>query len=400
MLKQLFLLTLLLVPTFTLASNSNIFSQDDDYIYRSIPGTIDVTNSELMSKLIQAATQETLVQSKRILAELEDYEYATYLEEVQEEIASYLSVQEHMDALNTQVEALNTSKKSKGWYAKDLLPKALTIQIGLSGSGSLGPSVSGSISYGIIVMIDRVDRVSKDELVKFLKYKSDFTIDEISSIFEEIDKNSLKKEVTLLKDTVLGGQKKTLKAADGSKLTVLTRFEPDTAQAVLAAPAIGVGVGGGSAIRVGMGAAWWRGNKLMEPEDLYGLGLAYSQDVSFIGTGYNLKGGPMNSDNASGWIDFFYSSFSFSFGPQTEFSPIKANVVFLKQPLWLFEMLGLEKKAESLLQKGIDDTFTKRWEDLTGIPSEKRRRNKRITPPKGTKTLQNNTSTGKIPARP
>jgi len=362
-----FFVSIALLSGFTVqASAAEMFYQDDHYIYRSIPTTLDVTDEDLMSRLGQAATEDIVRTTSNVLADLGEDEKLTELEKVEKEITSFFEIQANLDDLNEKIEVFKEGERFRRFnWATDMLPKALTFFVGYSGAISKGPGAGISFALGLTMMMDKVDRIAKADIAELAHSGEPLTLDEIEFLFGEMRADFADNWVLL---TPFQGLEREVERDDGSVVRVWSNFEFDVAPVFMAAPAVGIGIGGGKAWRFGFSAAWWRGNKIMEPEDLRGYGLAFSQDFS-IGVGANVKLGLVDSDNVTGWVDYLFGSFAVTIGTQAEFSPAKANLLILKDPLAALEMIGLKGKADAYLQRSINTAVNEEWRDLIGQPA-------------------------------
>lgn len=345
----------------TLTTNdrsANIFYQDSEYIYRSVPESINVTNRDLMYKLIEAGTLESLTQTKTLLNKVEIRDFDSALSEVEADIETYLNIDEQIELLNKQVANFADSNSHKNGTLKDYLPKSITVYAGLGGSFATLIAVSGALTPGYTIMLDRVDRIKKSELKKFGTLNDNsLSLENIQSVFSKINESSF--------DLALSrGVTRQITNRLGNTLTVETYLEIDAAPVVIVTPSIGVGAGGGGSVRIGVMVSWWKGNHVLEPEDHYGWGLAYSQDMVAT-AGYNFKAGYINSDTANGYLDMWFASFAFLVGPEIVASPAKVNLMIIKDPVWLLKKLGFGKQAEEWIN-GIEGSRKARWENLTG----------------------------------
>lgn len=359
--KFLFLFLLMgshsLAQAATLTTNdrsANIFYQDSEYIYRSVPESINVTDRDLLYKLIEAGTLESLAQTKALLNEIEVQSFDSALSEVEAEIETYLKIDEQIDLLNKQVANFADSKSQKESNLKDYFPKSITVYAGLGGSLAMLVSVSGALTPGYTIMLDRVDRIKKSELKKFGNLgDGSLNLENIQSIFSKVSETPAN----------LTSVTRQITNRLGNTLTVETYLEIDAAPVVIATPAIGVGAGGGGSVRAGVMISWWKGDHILEPEDHYGWGLAYSQDIAAT-AGYNLKAGYINSDTANGYLDMWFASFAFLVGPEVVASPAKIDLMIIKDPVWLLKKLGFGKQADEWLN-GIEGSKRARWQNLT-----------------------------------
>ncbi len=342
---------------------SDMFYQDDDYIYRSIPFHINLDDTQLMAKLIDAATVESLNLTRKIISDVTKKSDSSALKQIQDQIEGVLNVDKALEDLNLQIGTFANSTKSRGWDIADLLPKGLIVFGGVSGSLSVGISVSGSATVGFIIFIDKIDRIKKSELNNYIESaSSDLELVQIKKIFSSVsvDFNESFRVAFGIKNSLTG-------IDPANSLEVQTYYNPDIAPVIIFAPAFGAGLGGGLSLRVGIAPVWWRGYKILEPEDLYGWGLAYSQDVS-ASAGFNFKAGFIDSDSVEGpsffgtSIDYFLASAALTVGPQAEFSPAKINAIFIKHPEAIIS--GFKSQAQSIYSRQLKESSTDLWKDI------------------------------------
>jgi hypothetical protein len=343
---------------------SQVFWQDQHYIYRSLPHYFELEESSLVPSLLTGATEEALIAVR---------ERMERLDESQGEGRLLTRVKDRLEAeeeLNDILEDLNGMVRDTTGYVEDrfaltdLAPKALGVFGSFGFSGSLGISLSGSVSLGFVFFIDKVDRIAKADL---LTYSDNAALEEafIQSVFYELDK-SFADSLTTFGNSFFRSETLSQEA-----IPVTTYYDFDAAPIVMFAPGAGAGIGGGASGRIGIMPIWWQGNRLLEPEDIYGWGMALSQDLSG-GVGYNIKLGTVNSTNVTsrnGWfsssMDYFFGAIAFTLGSQTEFSPTKVNYINIK-PLSLLSSF-LHDEAERAAEKAVEKLQEELFEELENL---------------------------------
>ncbi len=340
---------------------SSIFYQDKDYIYRSIPYSFDFDRMTYLPDLMQEASRELLETVRELVRANKRVKNQKLREKILAEIESFDQVQDHIELFSDEIRLVKDRVPDRFRFS-DLAPKALLIHIG----GSVGIGIASlPVSIGLILFIDRVDRIAKKDLGTFT------TEEELGEAFIESKFADL--DISWGDDWHLASNSLSRKptVSHVSGLPVASYYQIDAAPVFVATPGVGIGIGGGVAMRLGINAIWWKGNRLVEPEDVYGWGFAFSQDFS-AGIGYNWKFGVINSKNYSppdshfdSRMDYLFGGLSFELGPKLVASPSKGNLV-------LFRPLGkvLDQTIENI-ENTADKEFDQLVDGLTNAIEQK-----------------------------
>lgn len=330
---------------------ARLFTQDRYQICRRLPETFRLDDelfaSELLNQSLTALLEMTqgLLRTRSVKPLSTEAQPLSYqlLDRALLDLDSQLSAQEKLkeglSELNRQfVDVIERDAFAVGQSFKfaDLFPKALLVYVGGRASLMVKKGVAVSATLGFAITNDRVDCVSKEAVAQL-------SLLELKKAFEEIDllrdQERFSNSVTRLNPWHSSEVK--LRLFDGREVEVTSTNELDFAPIMMVSPAIGVGVGGGLGFRAGLAGIWWSGNRILEPEHLYGWGLAGSQDWNAGLSGFNFKFGLMNSSAVSGSLNYMLGGVAWDFGPALEASPLKANIIWLDDPERLMTTMGL-----------------------------------------------------------
>ncbi|MCB9026917.1 MAG: hypothetical protein H6625_11400 [Bdellovibrionaceae bacterium] len=316
---------LVMLPSFSFAE---FYEKDQAYIYKIRPYTEVLTEEELvvftakLSHVALVSVLESMVEHKvfpESIANIDDINRLRRANDDVEALVIYLN------------RLIEEQRKEKGKFSlPDLMPDAFMITLGKKLSLSVGAALSGSLSLGVVLMPVFVEKYSQ---------KTGELVDDYFNV----------------------------------RMGIVGITNGDA----------GVGMGGGSALRIGLGAIWDLNDSFVNPEQFWGAGVGASWSPIVLGAGLNAKVGFLSNWDMPGWLDFAYISAAVEVGANIEVSTPRVNFTSVFSGAKLMAMLESSQKklmeaSFKDLGKKLDTLFTeinKQNEEIANLKNELKKKN-------------------------
>lgn len=322
------ILAALSVAVSALPASAEYYENDGKYIYR-------ITPFSEMFKEQDAVKQTAEIAYRALFSVLDSMKAKQILPEEVATVGDIEKLRRSRDNVDALVEYLNgfvREQRQRANYEMTVVPSAFMI----FGGGKLTlKGISGSISAGAVVMPVYVDQIN---------------------------------------------------AQTGKVVDSYTSLR----SALVAWPSgdVGMGLGGGSKARVGMGFIYDLNSAFMRPEDFWGAGLGVSFSTPALGWNWNAKSGFLSNTDLPGVLDFFYATAAIEFGPAAEVSTPRANMtVIMSGTEVLNAITGVQRKmmeeANKEMNRKLNDMMKElrpRFEDGEQAPEDSKKQESTLPP--------------------
>lgn len=266
----LFVVSLLAILIQNVAQ-AEFFEKDQMYIYKVRPYSEVLSDEELIqftaqiSHVALVSVMESMVETKLFPSEIANVQDIEKLRKANKDVEILVAY------LNRLVD--EQREQNSEFSLPDVVPDAFMVFGGKKLSLNIGGGVGGSISLGVILMPVYVEQYSQ---------RSGELVDDYFSV----------------------------------KAAVVGWTNGD----------VGFGVGGGTGVRIGVGAIWDLNDAYTRPDQFWGAGLGASWTPLTVGAGVNAKVGFLSNWDMPGWLDFAYLTAGLEIGATAEISSPRLNL--------------------------------------------------------------------------
>ncbi len=301
--KALFL-SFVAALVFTQPSFADYYEREGNYLYKITPYTQLWTTSEGIQATAQVAHQamtsilDSLMKSRILPDSVMS----------REDLEKFRKAQEDMDDLVVYLNDFIQEQRVRGSHFEkvDLVPDALIILGGHKWSMNIGKGVGAAALAGLVVMPVKVTKID---------IRSNKAVDEYASI----------------------------------------------RTAFVGWPSLdaGLGVGGGSRWRAGLGMIWDLNHAMVSPDQFWGVGPAVSASTPIFGIGGNVKAGVVSNWEMPGWVDFVYATAALEIGAAIEVTSHRVSISTIMKGEALMGLLDksqqeLYKESQKIIAREID----------------------------------------------